>query len=57
MAEVVKFYYPKLVELHNYSAAHSMHQKMYNWETLNRTTHSHLDDVCSLARSKSFQED
>lgn len=34
-AEVVKHYIPKLVELHNYSAAHSVSQKMYNWNTLN----------------------
>jgi len=37
MAEVVKHFFPRLVELHNYSAAHSMQQKIYNWETLNRT--------------------
>ena len=35
MAEVAKFYYPKLVDLHNYSAAHGQQQKFYNWETLN----------------------
>jgi len=35
VAEVVKHYIPKLVELHNYSAAHSQSQKMYNWNTLN----------------------
>ena len=34
-AEVVKHYIPKLVELHNYSAAHSVSQKLYNWNTLN----------------------
>jgi hypothetical protein len=36
MAEVVAHYHPKLVEMHNYSAAHSIRQKMYNWQTLNR---------------------
>ncbi len=34
-AEVVKHYIPKLVDLHNYSAAHSVAQKLYNWNTLN----------------------
>lgn len=34
-AEVVKHYIPKLVDLHNYSAAHSVTQKTYNWNTLN----------------------
>ena len=36
MAEVVKQYIPHLVELHNYSAAHSVSQKTYNWNTLNQ---------------------
>ena len=39
-AEVVKHYIPKLVDLHNYISAHSIAQKLYNWETLNRTTYN-----------------
>jgi predicted SprT family Zn-dependent metalloprotease len=35
MAEIVKHYVPHLVELHNYSQAHSLQQKQYNWATLN----------------------
>ncbi|KAJ8361636.1 hypothetical protein SKAU_G00181610 [Synaphobranchus kaupii] len=35
-AEVVKFYFPKLVELHNYTPANSTQQKLSNWDTLNR---------------------
>ncbi|KAG3019794.1 hypothetical protein PC121_g4419 [Phytophthora cactorum] len=35
-AEVVAFYFPKLVQMHNYSAANSVKQKQYNWNTLNR---------------------
>lgn len=35
VAEVVASFFPKLVELHNYSSANSMQQKMYNWSTLN----------------------
>ena len=35
VAEIVKSYYPKIVDLHNYSAANGMAQKVYNWETLN----------------------
>lgn len=35
VAEVVKHYIPKLVDLHNYSAAHSVAQKIYNWNTIN----------------------
>ncbi len=34
-AEVVNHYLPKIVELHNYSSASSITQKIYNWETLN----------------------
>lgn len=36
-AEVVAFYFPKTVQMHNYSSANSAKQKLYNWHTLNRT--------------------
>lgn len=35
-AELVNYYFPKLVDLHNYSAANSVAQKQYNWKTLNQ---------------------
>lgn len=35
VAEVVKHYFPKLVELHNYQGANSIQGKMANWDTLN----------------------
>ena len=35
LAEIVKHFIPKLIDLHNYSAAHSVSQKTYNWNTLN----------------------
>ena len=35
LAEMIKHYYPKLVELHNYPPASSTKQKIANWETLN----------------------
>jgi len=34
-AEVVAYYFPRLVELHNYPPASSTQQKLYNWDTLN----------------------
>lgn len=36
MAEIIKHACPNLVDLHNYPAAHSTTQKLYNWNTLNR---------------------
>mmetsp|Transcript_24809 Transcript_24809/g.34193 ORF Transcript_24809/g.34193 Transcript_24809/m.34193 type:complete len:275 (+) Transcript_24809:32-856(+) len=36
VAEIVAHYFPRYVELHNYSAASSLAQKMYNWNTLNQ---------------------
>ncbi|XP_077093185.1 sperm flagellar protein 1 isoform X1 [Siphateles boraxobius] len=42
-AEVVKHFFPKLVELHNYTPAHSTQQKLSNWSTLNRKVFSKLD--------------
>lgn len=41
-AEVVAFYFPKLVQMHNYSAANSIKQKQYNWNTLNREESLHM---------------
>ena len=35
IAEIVSSYFPRIVELHNYSAANSVRQKLYNWNTLN----------------------
>jgi UDP-galactopyranose mutase len=35
VAEVVKHFMPCLVDLHNYSPAHSFVQKLTNWNTLN----------------------
>eukprot|EP01027_Heterolobosea_sp_BB2_P006380 GEZU01009653.1.p1 GENE.GEZU01009653.1~~GEZU01009653.1.p1 ORF type:complete len:296 (+),score=56.66 GEZU01009653.1:248-1135(+) len=43
MAEIVKHFFPKLVDLHNYSAAHSISQKLYNWNTLNQKVFKKLD--------------
>lgn len=40
-AEVVHHFLPKLVELHNYSPANSISQKLENWRTLNSEC-----DVC-----------
>ncbi|XP_026873380.1 sperm flagellar protein 1 isoform X2 [Electrophorus electricus] len=42
-AEVVKHFFPKLVELHNYTSAHSTQQKLSNWITLNRKVFSKLN--------------
>uniref|UniRef100_A0A667WS45 Sperm flagellar 1 n=1 Tax=Myripristis murdjan TaxID=586833 RepID=A0A667WS45_9TELE len=42
-AEVVKHFFPKLVELHNYSPASSTQQKISNWSTLNRKVFSKLN--------------
>ena len=36
LAEVIAAYFPDLVELHNYPAANSVKQKVYNFETLNQ---------------------
>eukprot|EP00992_Anisonema_acinus_P013275 TRINITY_DN8650_c0_g1_i1.p1 TRINITY_DN8650_c0_g1~~TRINITY_DN8650_c0_g1_i1.p1 ORF type:complete len:242 (+),score=54.38 TRINITY_DN8650_c0_g1_i1:59-727(+) len=34
MAELIKHFFPKLIDLHNYSATQSVVQKRYNWATL-----------------------
>lgn len=35
MAELIYYYKPKLVSLHNYPAANSTNKKVNNWNTLN----------------------
>ena len=36
IAEVLKHFLPNIVDLHNYSNAHSVQQKSANWNTLNQ---------------------
>lgn len=36
MAEVMRVFYPKLVDLHNYEQALKVDTKIYNWNTLNQ---------------------
>jgi len=36
VAEIVKHYFPKMVELHNYPPANATTQKLENWYLLNR---------------------
>ncbi|GLC38194.1 hypothetical protein PLESTM_000697100 [Pleodorina starrii] len=45
MAEVIHHFYPKIVELHNYSSANGLQQKMYNWNTLNAKVFKRLGFV------------
>ncbi|PRW60873.1 sperm flagellar [Chlorella sorokiniana] len=49
-AEIIHHYFPKLVELHNYSPAHNSVQKMYNWGTLNQKVFRRMGFV--LAREQ-----
>ena len=43
MAEVLKFLYPKLVDLHNYQEANSINKKIENWNTLNQKVFKKLN--------------
>lgn len=42
IAEIVKFFIPKIVELHNYASTNNMKNKRENWNTLNRKVLKHL---------------
>lgn len=35
LAEMIKYHYPRLVDIHNYPSASSSKQKLANWNTLN----------------------
>ena len=43
IAEVIKSYYPKLVELHNFPAASNVKHKTGNWNTLNRKVFNRMN--------------
>ena len=36
LSEIVKHFFPRMVELHNYSSTNAVQQKMYNWNTMNQ---------------------
>lgn len=42
-AEIVKYFFPRMVEIHNYRNANSVNQKLSNWSTLSRKVLSKLD--------------
>lgn len=42
VAEVVQYFFPKMVDIHNYSPANSSGQKMNNWRVLQRRVFSRL---------------
>ncbi|XP_069467153.1 sperm flagellar protein 1-like [Ambystoma mexicanum] len=48
VAEIVKHFLPKLVEMHNYVPANSTQQKLSNWSTLNRKVFSKLNFQVSV---------
>ena len=56
VAEIVNHFAPKIIDLHNFSAANATQQKMYNWNTLNQrpfkklqmqVSKSDITDVCN----------
>lgn len=59
MAELLKHYYPKHVDVHNYVAGSSIAKKVDNWCTLNRKVLSKInmklgkDMINQLANSQS----
>ena len=57
-AEMIKYHYPKLVDLHNYPSASSTKAKIINWETLNKKVLRKIgiklnkNEIDDLVRSK-----
>ena len=57
-AEMIKYHYPKLVDLHNYPNASSIKGKITNWETLNKKVLKKIglrlgkNEIDDLVRSK-----
>lgn len=42
MAEVMHYYFPKLVQMHNYSATLSVNKKIINWQRINSKVPFHF---------------
>ena len=57
-AEMIKYHYPRLVDLHNYPSASSTKAKIINWETLNKKVLAKIglklgkNEIDDLIRSK-----
>ena len=57
-AEMIKYHYPRLVDLHNYPSASSTKAKIINWETLNKKVLKKIglklgkNEIDDLIRSK-----
>ena len=57
-AEMIKYHYPRLVDLHNYPSASSTKAKLINWETLNKKVLKKIglklgkNEIDDLVRSK-----
>ena len=57
-AEMIKYNYPRLVDLHNYPSASSTKAKIINWETLNKKVLAKIglklvkNEIDDLVRSK-----
>ncbi|XP_007546158.1 sperm flagellar protein 1 [Poecilia formosa] len=43
VAEIVKYYFPKIVDIHNYITSCKKQQKLSNWSLLNKRVFSKLD--------------
>ena len=58
LAEMIKYHYPRLVDLHNYPSSSSTKGKIVNWETLNKKVLRKLgikitkDEITDLVNSK-----
>ena len=49
MSEVCAHFFPRLVELHNYTKTNAASQKLINWQTLNSTCPSLVNLSCILS--------
>ncbi|KAJ7351078.1 Sperm flagellar protein 1 [Desmophyllum pertusum] len=56
VAEIVSHFLPKMVEIHNYSSASSISQKLTNWDTLNRKVLSKLNYIVPKTTLKDVAE-
>lgn len=56
MSEVVKHYFPKMVDLHNYVKTNQVSKKVYNWKALNQKVFRRMgflisdEDIDAVAR-------
>lgn len=57
MAEIIHYFAPTVIELHNYNETYSVTRKTYNWNTLNRKSSTQTKIFSIIHYQKRFSKE